>query len=350
LDREMRKRPKTYEGDLDTLEEEFQADVPAARMMKPERGFGSKKQQNNTFQIDPGERMMMKIREIQQGSFKGKPANYKLLADLETKFKLDEKSMEALTRTLMRVGKEQGKVSLNELDSHLENSNKPSAMVMKKLAKIKEKESLGSLGKASEGSYKDMRAKSLERVQADLKNEFGTTRDRSQDRGRSRSRGRGKDRGGRRDRDSRSQDRGRDRGDREGDRGGRRDRDRGSGRGRERNQEQDRDAHTYRDRDRSDRGRGDMGKHRRDDSREPATRGHTRGERRRDTRSGDDSPKPPKPDSADLKMIAQLKKQWGHTPSYDESRRKTREQFRKGERRSEEAPRRGSSRRDSRER
>mmetsp|Transcript_22065 Transcript_22065/g.61815 ORF Transcript_22065/g.61815 Transcript_22065/m.61815 type:complete len:302 (-) Transcript_22065:217-1122(-) len=267
LEEELRMRPRTFEGDLETIEEELKTAKSAAAVLA------------------------LKVKELQQNMFIGKPANYKMIEEIAIKFNIDAKATNELTRQLTLLGKEKAKTALKQLTMHLERSNKTSAMVMLKLKLLREGKEIGVPTQGpSPGSYlwemqrvgkemeREEREKRLaERAKARSRDRGGDRdrRDRSRDRDYERGRGGGRrhddrDRDGERDRD-RDRDRGRgpdDRGrDREADRGSRRDsgRDRHDDReyergGRDRRDDRDyerggRDRHDDRDYDR-DHGRG----------------------------------------------------------------------------------------------
>jgi len=210
LNTELRKRPMSFESDLEALEEALNAArVPAATLM-------------------------IKIKELQQGAFVGMIPNQKQITEMAKKFILDEQAVQKLTEVMTKIGKERGKTALDHLETHLERSNKPSALVMMNLAKIRSGEEIGEANRgAAPGSYlweqREKEKKEQEDKRKQEKEERDANRCRDRSRGRCKSRERGQDRhishgrGGDRSRDwerDRDRDRGYDRGgrDREADR------------------------------------------------------------------------------------------------------------------------------------
>mmetsp|Transcript_797 Transcript_797/g.2179 ORF Transcript_797/g.2179 Transcript_797/m.2179 type:complete len:286 (+) Transcript_797:71-928(+) len=172
LDDEIRKRTASLDGDIAALWDVLEA----AR--------------------NPAGLLAVKIQEMQDGIFVGKAKLDKDIADLVKKFKLDETAAMKLAGVLM-ARKDRRKVDLEQLDKRLETSNKPSAMVMMLLPKLRSGEAVGEPDRGpAPGSYADLREQKARRAK-----EERSDRDR---RGRSHSRGRQKDR-------SRSRRRGRSR-------------------------------------------------------------------------------------------------------------------------------------------
>merc|ERR1712061_849158 len=80
LDAQLQKRYKTYEGDLETLDEALSDSRSPAALL------------------------MTKIKEMQQGSFIGMPANHKHIVALQVKFSLDKSAMNRMTEALVNMG------------------------------------------------------------------------------------------------------------------------------------------------------------------------------------------------------------------------------------------------------
>merc|ERR1719422_197860 len=160
--------------------------------------------------------LVVKMREMEEGTFIGKARVDKDLAAISKKYKLDEQAESKLADTLARHDEAKRKQYLIDIEKHLEVSDRPSARAMMLLRKLGEGQPLGRPGPPAPGSFVDLANKEKER-----------DKERDKDRGRARgSPERGRDRdGSKRDgdqRDQRDRDR-RDRGDR-GDREHREDR------------------------------------------------------------------------------------------------------------------------------
>merc|ERR1712224_1091414 len=140
---------------------------------------------------------MVKIKEMQNGTFVGKPKPDKGIMEMGKKYKLDDAAVQRLTEVLKN--REDRKTDLEKIEKHLKVSNKPSALVMMMLGKLRKGEEIGEPEyKPAPGSYgweKDVRTE-MDKSKKD---------DREKDRG-----GRDRDRRSR-DRDRRSRDRDRDR-------------------------------------------------------------------------------------------------------------------------------------------
>merc|ERR1711920_313119 len=117
----MRLRNQTFEGDLETIDEA----LGAAKM--------------------PGAVLMLRLKEMQQGTFCGMPPNHKLIQNMAQKFSIDltSQAMNELTVQLVKLGKEKGKVALSHLNSHLERSGNPSHAILEKLPIMRSGQELG---------------------------------------------------------------------------------------------------------------------------------------------------------------------------------------------------------------
>lgn len=224
LDEEMKKRKETFESDMQALWVHLE---------------GAK---------NPSGKLMMKLKDMRMGVFKGMTALDKKIQDFAKKNRLDAQAAVKLAEAM--ENREDLDGDLSKLAKHLERSNKPSSLAMMMLRDlregrpIKDPEYAPALGsKVHEKEIREQMKK---------------------DRGRSRSRqrgGRDEARGGRHDRDRDRGDRDRDRGDR-GDRGydrGNRSYDRSDRDRNDRNDRGDRENRDQRDRgyDRDDRDRRD---------------------------------------------------------------------------------------------
>jgi hypothetical protein len=151
----MRNRQETFEQDLQKLWE----------VLETARG--------------PAGLLTVKMREMEEGSFIGKAIPDKDLEAMGRKFRLDEQALSKLADVLARRP-ETRKEDMAQLEKHLEISNRPSAMAMMLLARLREGAPLGDpVRDAAPGSYLDR-----------LQRERGRDRDRDRDRRRSRSRDR----------------------------------------------------------------------------------------------------------------------------------------------------------------
>merc|ERR1719401_1103030 len=93
LNDELNKRPDTWEGDLLALYEIIeQARVPAGLLM-------------------------VKIREMQAGTFVGKPKPDKEISELGKKYRLDDSAVQRLTEVLAKREDKQG--DMEKLEKHL---------------------------------------------------------------------------------------------------------------------------------------------------------------------------------------------------------------------------------------
>merc|ERR1711971_918665 len=91
----------------------------------------------------PQAMFMQKVKELQQGAFTGMIPNQRKIEEIVGKFGLDEQAVQKLTTLLLKMGKEKAATALAHLESHLERSNKPSALVMMSLAKLRNGDELG---------------------------------------------------------------------------------------------------------------------------------------------------------------------------------------------------------------
>merc|ERR1719498_2370271 len=97
--------------------------------------------------------LVSKIKEMEDGIFVGKTVPDKALVELSRKFKLDKEAETKLCDVLAKYDKERRKEYMEEIDSHLATSARPSAMVMMFLKKLGTGQSLGKPGRVAPGSY-----------------------------------------------------------------------------------------------------------------------------------------------------------------------------------------------------
>jgi len=127
----MRNRQDTFEQDLEKLWEVLET----AR--------------------SPAGLLTVKMREMEEGSFIGKARPDKELEAMGRKFRLDDQALSKLADVLARR-KETRKEDMAQLEKHLEISNRPSAMAMMLLARLREGTPLGDpVRDAAPGSYLD---------------------------------------------------------------------------------------------------------------------------------------------------------------------------------------------------
>mmetsp|Transcript_29115 Transcript_29115/g.53103 ORF Transcript_29115/g.53103 Transcript_29115/m.53103 type:complete len:615 (+) Transcript_29115:130-1974(+) len=251
LNEELNKRPDTWETDLLALYEVIEnARVPAGLLM-------------------------VKIREMQDGTFVGKPKPDKDVDAFAKRYKLDSTATQRLAEVLAKRGKKEE--DLEQVEKHLRVSNKPSALMMMLLGKLRRGEDLG------EPEYKAAPGSAMweKEVRKDMDSGKGRGKgDRDHDR-----RDRDRDRGDR-DRNRDRGDRGHDRNDRD-----RRDRDRGDrDRGRDRDGDRRRSSRERdRDRSRSRKDRSRSKRRRRDASRSRS--GRRNKDRRSHSEGGKEKPK-----------------------------------------------------------
>jgi len=160
---------------------------------------------------EPAGLLVVKMREMEEGTFIGKQKADKDLATIVKRYQLDHTAESRLADILARFDEQKKKEMYEELERHLEVSNRPSAMVMMLLRKLSEGQPLGRPGPPAPGSYMDRKMRERQE---------GKDRDRDRDRDRrgggggsggggDRGSGGGdtRDRGGDRERDRRDRDR-----------------------------------------------------------------------------------------------------------------------------------------------
>lgn len=147
----------------------------------------------------PAGLLVVKMREMEEGTFVGKVKPDADLLAVSKKLKLDEQAEGKLADILARYDEDRRKEYVKEIEKHLEVSNRPSAMAMMLLKKLGAGEPLGRPGQPAPGSWASQQNQSSGSGRGG-----GGDRDRDRDRGgRSRSRGgRDRSRGGGRDKRS----------------------------------------------------------------------------------------------------------------------------------------------------
>merc|ERR1719263_954345 len=133
---------------------------------------------------EPAGLLTVKMREMEDGTFIGKQKPDERLKGMTKKFKLDDQAESKLADILARYDPEKRSAYMQELDQHLEVSNRPSAMVMMLLRKPGDGQPLGRIGHPAPGSYLDK----VERDRRDEKDRKGKDKDKDRDRDRDRDR------------------------------------------------------------------------------------------------------------------------------------------------------------------
>merc|ERR1719410_1212162 len=131
----------------------------------------------------PAGLLVVKMREMEEGTFVGKVKADKELAALSKKHRLDDRAESKLADILARYDDDRRREYLVEIERHLEVSSRPSAMAMMLLRKLGEGQPLGRPGLPAPGSYID-RQQREQRGGSDR----GSGGDRGRDRDRSRDR------------------------------------------------------------------------------------------------------------------------------------------------------------------
>merc|ERR1719436_362355 len=130
----------------------------------------------------PAGLLVVKMREMEEGTFVGKAKADKDLATISKKYKLDDQAESKLADILARYDEAKRKEYLVEIERHLEVSNRPSAMAMMLLRKLGEGSSLGRPGPPAPGSHADK----ARRETGSSSRGGGDERDRDRDRDRTR--------------------------------------------------------------------------------------------------------------------------------------------------------------------
>jgi len=104
LDQQMKRRKDTYEDDLEALWE----------ILKGAR--------------NPSGLLMVKVREMAEGTFRGFSTPERDVAEFARKHRLDAQASAKLAEVLMK--REDPKEDMRKVSKHLERSNKPSALMM----------------------------------------------------------------------------------------------------------------------------------------------------------------------------------------------------------------------------
>lgn len=138
----------------------------------------------------PAGLLTVKMREMDEGTFVGKSKPDKELEAMGRKYKLDDQAVSKLADVLGRR-KDTRKQDMEDLHKHLEISNRPSAMAMMLLGKLREGLPLGQPDRApAPGSYRDRAERERARDEGGDGSRDRGRRDRDRDRDRRRSRSR----------------------------------------------------------------------------------------------------------------------------------------------------------------
>lgn len=108
---------------------------------------------------EPAGLLVVKMKEMEQGTFIGKQKADATLQAMIKRYGLDGTAETRLADILGRYDEAKKKVMYEELDRHLEVSNKPSAMAMLLLRKLSDGTPLGRPGPIAPGSYLDRKMK-----------------------------------------------------------------------------------------------------------------------------------------------------------------------------------------------
>mmetsp|Transcript_39766 Transcript_39766/g.91987 ORF Transcript_39766/g.91987 Transcript_39766/m.91987 type:complete len:407 (-) Transcript_39766:122-1342(-) len=187
LDEEMKKRRATFESDLQALWVGLE---------------GAK---------NPSGMLMMKLKDMRMGTFKGMTALDKQIQDFAKRNRLDAQAAVKLAEVLHNRDDVEG--DLSKIQKHLERSNKPSSLVMMMLRDLRDGKPIKEPGYAaaigSKVHERELRDSQKERERSRSRQRGGKDEARGgrHDRGRERERERDRDR----DRDRRDRDRDRDR-------------------------------------------------------------------------------------------------------------------------------------------
>lgn len=182
LDDEMKKRADTFEADMEAL----WVGLEGAR--------------------NPSGMLMIKIKDMRQGTFRGMTALDHTIQDFAKKHRLDAQAAVKLAEVLGK--REDSESDLVKIGKHLERSNKPSSLMMMMLRDIrdgkpvKDPEYGAAIGsRAHEKEIKKARSRTRSRSRRSRRRGRSRSRDRRRDGGRDRDRDRDKERD--RDRDRR---------------------------------------------------------------------------------------------------------------------------------------------------
>merc|ERR1719272_1870038 len=133
--RSMEKRPETFEGDMLKIWE-------LCEQARSPEGM-----------------LVSKIKEMEDGIFVGKTVPDAQLQEITKKFRLDKEAESKLCDVLAKYDKERKKEYMEEIESHLAVSARPSAMVMMMLKKMGTGQALGKPGRPAPGSFVDKQQK-----------------------------------------------------------------------------------------------------------------------------------------------------------------------------------------------
>jgi hypothetical protein len=177
LDQEMKKRQDTFESDIQALWVGLE---------------GAK---------NPSGMLMLKVKDMMQGTFRGMSALDKEVQDFAKQYKLDAQAAVKLAEVLDK--RETPKEDLAKLGKHLERSNKPSALLMMMLRSLREGKPIKDPEYAAAIGSR-VHEKELDKTLREKNPWDKDRRDKDKDRSRSRrqrERSRDRDRGRDRDRD-----------------------------------------------------------------------------------------------------------------------------------------------------
>merc|ERR1711972_1081793 len=108
---------------------------------------------------EPAGLLVVKMREMEEGTFVGKQKADKGLTTMVKKYGLDATAETRLADICSRFDEAKRQEMYDELERHFEVSNRPSAMAMMLLRKLSEGQPLGRPGPPAPGSYLDRKAR-----------------------------------------------------------------------------------------------------------------------------------------------------------------------------------------------
>lgn len=133
---------------------------------------------------EPAGLLVVKMREMEEGTFVGKQKADPQLASMSKKYGLDNTAESRLADIVSRFDVAKKKAMYDELERHLEVSNKPSAMAMLLLRKLSEGTPLGRPGPPAPGSYVDKKTREQKEQRGEKDKDRRDDRDRDRDRDR----------------------------------------------------------------------------------------------------------------------------------------------------------------------
>lgn len=189
----------------------------------------------------PAGLLMAKVKQMNEGNFVGRPEKDKKLDSLVKRYNLDANAHRKLAEVLKSRPENKDR-DLEALEAHLENSNKPSALVMMMLNKLRKGEELPKCEyRPAVGSYRSEKERKRELEERERRDGKKSYRSRSRSRRGHREREKGRDRSRDRDRDRRKRSRSRSKDKDKKSRSRSRKKSRSKSRGKDKEKEKDKD-------------------------------------------------------------------------------------------------------------